>query len=83
MSASDAMGLLDAAAVPYQLVLTKADALSGGELGAIRDAVAGEAARHPAAHPAIMGVSARSGAGLPELRAALAALAQPAAEELP
>jgi len=78
-----AMGMLDRAAVPYQIVLTKADKVRETALGGVRDAVAGEAARHPAAHPAIMGVSAHSGAGLPELRAALAALAQPASENQP
>jgi GTP-binding protein len=74
------MGMLDKSAAPYQLVLTKADKAGAGALAETRAAVADEAARHPAAHPDIMAVSAVSGDGLPELRAALAQFAQPQGE---
>jgi GTP-binding protein len=71
----DVMKLLDRAAVSYQLVLTKADALKPDELDAVEDAVRAAAAQHPAAHPEIAATSSDTGAGIPELRAALAALA--------
>ena len=73
-----AMAVLDGAAVTYQLVLTKIDKVAATELAAVRAATGGEAARHPAAHPDMMAVSAQDGAGVPELRAVLAAFAVPA-----
>ena len=75
------MSMLDMSAVQYQLVLTKADKVGAKALAEILAAVGEEAARHPAAHPDIMAVSAWNGDGLPELRAALAALAQPVSEK--
>ena len=71
------MGRLDEAAVSYQIVLTKADALRTAELTARIAAVATELARHAAAHPEIVATSAHKGSGIPELRAALARLAGP------
>jgi GTP-binding protein len=62
-------------------VLTKIDKVGTAELVATRAAVVAEAARHPAAHPDIMAASAWSGDGLPELRAALAAFANPTPED--
>ncbi len=70
------MGLLDRAAVSYQLVLTKADKLRTGELAAAEAKLAAEAARHGAAHPELVATSAEKGTGIPELRAALARLAR-------
>jgi GTP-binding protein len=75
------MGMLDRSAVQYQLVLTKADKVGAAAMAAVRAAVAEEAARHPAAHPDIMAASAWTGDGLPEVRAVLAALAQPKSEK--
>ncbi|BBK29591.1 GTP-binding protein [Stella humosa] len=72
------MKMLDAAAVSYQIVLTKTDEPSRGELDAIRAKVAREAKTHVAAHPVIVETSARDGRGIPELRAILTALADPA-----
>jgi GTP-binding protein len=69
------MALLDRAAVSYQMVLTKTDALKAGELAAAEAAARNAAGAHPAAHPALAITSAQTGAGIPELRAALAALA--------
>jgi len=71
------MTLLDEAAVSYQVVLTKADKASGEALAGIRLATAGRLAKRPAAHPEVLVTSARSGHGIDELRAALAALAVP------
>ena len=69
------MTLLDAAAVTFQIVLTKSDALSAVELAA-RSAEAERLARaHPAAHPAVIASSSRKGSGIAEIRAELALLA--------
>ncbi|HTO81915.1 MAG TPA: ribosome biogenesis GTP-binding protein YihA/YsxC [Methylomirabilota bacterium] len=72
------MERLDAAAVSYQVVLTKIDKVTADELRQRIDEVAGELARHPAAHPAIVATSAEDGRGTADLRAALAMLAEPA-----
>jgi GTP-binding protein len=69
------MARLDAAAVPYQAVLTKADKVKAAELAALCAALARELARHPAAHPEIAVTSARDKTGIAELRAGLARLA--------
>jgi GTP-binding protein len=71
----DVMKLMDAAAVSYQLILTKADTLNQAELQAAEDGVRQEAARHAAAHPETVVTSAETDHGIAELRAALAALA--------
>jgi GTP-binding protein len=69
------MTLMDEAAVSYQGVLTKADKPKTSELAAIESKVAAELAKRPAAYPQLIATSARTGAGIPELRAAIAALA--------
>ena len=69
------MTLMDEAAVSYQGVLTKADKPKAGDLAAIEAKVGTELAKHPAAYPQLIATSARTGAGLPELRAAIASLA--------
>jgi GTP-binding protein len=67
--------LLDKAAVSYQVVLTKADKPGAAELEA-RLAETGETVRkRPAAHPQVLAVSARTGAGIEQLRAEIYALA--------
>jgi GTP-binding protein len=63
--------VLDEAAVSYQVVLTKADQVEAGALEACRVATGAALARRPAAFPEILATSARTGAGLPELRAAV------------
>lgn len=65
---------LDKAAVNYQIVLTKADAAKQADLAALIAATKGELAKHPAAHPQVLVTSARTGAGIPELRAGMAQL---------
>jgi GTP-binding protein len=69
---------LDAAAVSYQIVLTKADKMKPGPLQRIVEETEAAVARNPAAHPHCLVTSAESGDGIAELRAALAALAEPA-----
>ena len=70
----DIMTLLDKSAVIYQVVLTKADKTGSQELAAIKAATAETLKRHVAAHPIIRITSSETGAGIPELRAELAAL---------
>ena len=67
----DVMGMLDAAAVGYHLVLTKADKIKPSALGSVYEAVALEAAKHPAAHPSIFRTSSETGDGIAELRTAI------------
>ena len=69
------MALLDEAAVSYQVVLTKADKPRTTELEAVQAKVARDLAKHPAAYPQLLTSSARTGNGIPELRAAVAQLA--------
>jgi GTP-binding protein len=69
------MELLDRAAVTFQLVLTKLDAVKP-EQAEHRFAEAGRLARkHPAAHPSVLATSGTTGIGIPQLRATLASLA--------
>jgi GTP-binding protein len=77
LKAADApvLEMLDEAAVSYAVVLTKADQVRPAELAAITTAVANALAKRPAAFPDILATSARTGAGIPELRAAIARLA--------
>src|SRR5215467_12699784 len=65
---------LDKAAVNYQIVLTKADAAKNAELAALVAATQAALAKHPAAFPEVLVTSARPGAGIPELRCAIARL---------
>jgi GTP-binding protein len=69
------MAMLDAAAVSYQVVLTKIDKLSAGALAARIDATAKTLKNHPAALPQPIATSARNGDGIEALRAEIAMLA--------
>jgi GTP-binding protein len=71
---SDVLGTLDKAAVNYQVVFTKADQVKEAELAERVTATEAALAKHPAAFPELITTSARSGAGIPELRAAIARL---------
>lgn len=73
----DAMALMDISAVPFQLILTKCDKIKPGLLAKRLAEMSEEAAGHAAAHPEIMQSSSVSSAGISELRAALASLAEP------
>src|ERR1700754_2024780 len=67
----DVLKRLDKSAVSYQVVLTKADQVKPAELEATVAATATALAKHPAAFPEILVTSSKSGAGMPELRAAM------------
>ena len=67
----DIMRMLDDAAVSYHLVLTKSDKVKPSALGALYEATAAEAAKHPAAHPSIFTTSSETGSGIAELRTAI------------
>src|SRR3546814_13081425 len=69
---------LDTAAVSYQIVLTKADKMKPGPLQRMVEETETAVARHPAAHSRCLTTSSESGSGIAELRAALAAPADPA-----
>jgi GTP-binding protein len=68
------MDLLDKAAVTFQLVLTKADGLKPPALARKLASLEAMARSHPAGFPEVLVTSARSGDGIPEARAAFAAL---------
>jgi GTP-binding protein len=65
------MRMLDDTAVSYHLVLTKGDKVKPSALGALYEATLLEAAKHPAAHPAIFTTSSETGSGIAELRTAI------------
>jgi len=67
----DVMDMLDAAAVSYHLVLTKADKVKPTELAKTAAAIGDEARKRPAAHPAVFTTSSETGSGLAELRTAI------------
>src|SRR5262245_4171498 len=68
------LATLDQAAVNYQIVFTKADQVKPADLVERLSATAAALAKHPAAHPDLLATSARTGAGMAELRAAIARL---------
>ncbi|MEO0884190.1 MAG: ribosome biogenesis GTP-binding protein YihA/YsxC [Pseudomonadota bacterium] len=68
------MGMLDGAAVNYQIVLTKTDKLKAGAIEKIHEATHGVLKRHGAAHPYVHLTSSEKGAGLSELKAEIATL---------
>ncbi len=76
LKAADAevLDLLDEAAVSYEIVLTKADAVKPEALTATTDQVMAAVRKRPAAYPDVLATSARTGAGIAELRAAVARL---------
>jgi len=69
-----ALDVLGEAAVSHQIVLTKADQVKPAELSERIAAIKTALAKRPAAFPEILSTSARSGMGIPELRAAIARL---------
>ena len=71
----ETMTLMDEAAISYQAVLTKADKPKAAELAKIIEQVSAELTKRPAAYPELIVTSARTGAGISELRAAVASLA--------
>ena len=65
---------LDRSAVSYQVVLTKIDQIKPAELEARISETRDALSRHPAAFPEVVATSSQTGAGMPELRAAMARL---------
>jgi GTP-binding protein len=66
-----ALDVLGEAAVSHQIVLTKADQVKPAELEARIAETRGAMARRAAAFPDLIGTSSRTGAGIPDLRAAV------------
>lgn len=62
---------LDKAAVSYQVVLTKGDALKPADQTFMTEATFDEIKRRPAAFPEVLLTSSETGAGMPEFRAAI------------
>jgi GTP-binding protein len=65
------MTALDKAAVSYQVVLTKSDALAAAALEERLALVRRALAKRPAAYPTVLATSAETGGGIAELRAAI------------
>ncbi len=72
----EALGVLDKAAVSYQIVLTKSDKERPAALEAVIAETRAAIAKRPAAHPEVIATSATTGAGIEALRAEIAALAR-------
>ena len=68
------LDVLGEAAVSHQIVLTKADQVKASELTSRIAATQAALAKRPAAFPEVIATSSHSGAGIPELRAAIARL---------
>ncbi len=71
----EVIAMLDEAAVPYQIVLTKTDKLKKGQLDKVVVASQQKIAKRPAAHPDILVTSAEKKSGLDDLRAEIVSLA--------
>ena len=70
----ETMRLLDASAVSYAVVLTKCDEVKSAELTQRIAATEAALTKRPAAYPTVLATSSRAGAGIAELRAAVAKL---------
>ncbi len=68
----DVFKTLDQAAVSYQVVLTKIDEVKTADVKDRIDLTMAALEKHPAAFPELVATSSRSGAGMAELRAAMA-----------
>jgi len=68
------MGILDKAAVAFQIVLTKADKMKPETLARKHEAIIAIARKHPAALNDVIVTSSETGLGIAELRASIAAL---------
>jgi GTP-binding protein len=68
------MGLLDKAAVTFQVVLTKADKIAAKAMEQTLAQVRQELARHPAAFPELLVTSSETGEGIAALRALIATM---------
>ena len=68
------MTLLDRAAVPFQVVLTKADKVGAAERARVLEAVRTGLSKHPAAYPELIVTSSERGEGIDSLRAVIAGI---------
>lgn len=68
------MQLLDRAAVPFQVVLTKADKITAQQLAATIEQVQEALQKHPAAFPQLVVTSSDKGLGIVTLRTIIAGL---------
>lgn len=68
------MTLLDRSAVPFQVVVTKADKIGTTTLAATLTQIEAELQKHPAAFPELVVTSSEKGIGIPTLRAIIAGL---------
>ena len=68
------MSLLDTSAVPFQVVLTKADKVRDKDRAVALERTRTALARHPAAYPELIMTSSEKGDGIATLRAAIAAI---------
>jgi GTP-binding protein len=73
---TEVMELLDRAAVTFQIMLTKVDAVKPEPLAHKLVDVTALARRHAAAYPEVVATSSETGQGIAELRAAIAMLAE-------
>jgi DNA polymerase III epsilon subunit-like protein len=69
------MSLLDASAVTFQVVLTKADKVKEAEREKVLARTREALAKHPAAFPELIVTSSEKGWGIPTLRAMIAGIA--------
>lgn len=76
----EVMGLLDRAAVSYEVVLTKIDQIRAADVEPLRAAVLDQLRRRGAAYPEVLATSSEKGTGFEELRAAILKAAGPTAE---
>ena len=67
----EVMGLLDKAAVSYQVVLTKIDKIKAAGVPRLIDETLLKIKRRPAAFPEVIATSSEQGEGMDELRAAI------------
>ena len=70
------LALLDASAVPFQVVMTKTDKVKAGGLDNVITQVRGTLAKHPAAYPELLATSAEKGSGIATLRAIIAGISR-------
>nr|WP_255434923.1 MULTISPECIES: ribosome biogenesis GTP-binding protein YihA/YsxC [unclassified Paracoccus (in: a-proteobacteria)] len=68
------MTLLDRSAVPFQVVVTKADKIGRGTMEQTLGQIEAELQKHPAAYPELVVTSSEKGEGIPTLRAIIEGL---------
>ena len=68
------LALLDASAVTFQAVLTKADKIGAKARADVLEQVRGALRKHPAAYPSVVVTSAETGEGIGTLRSIIATI---------